>query len=944
MRKPPVCKGCPAEHDPCLVRGDGDNPAHIVVIGANPSGFSIGKNQAFYGNLGRLFAKFLDQVRRRGGKKFADLRVYTTYAALVGAYKPTASHVQHCQPNLQRELSLVQGVDGREPVLVPLGPLALSAVGVKAKKITDVVGRRMSTRITTPIGVRKFEVVPLLSMEHVSARPGTANVVLAGLLKAVKLGLGDEGTSSASLDEVTKGYVFPESIEELRELIDHIIGYYDEDGKAGPENWPIALDTETNTLEPYSHPSPRTLMVSVAWDTGKATTILLSHDETPYDRDAAWHEVQRLLQCPKPKVLHNWKFDQKFVEVVNAIPVNRVAWDTMLGEHYLDEDKKGLYSLKQLTPIYAPAYTGYDDALQQILRGDVDGTLRLKNDDIVTLARPEDRDADKWDKLVDAVKLRNRLKKKPAAKRTKDEKSNFTQAGKDIKALREELRIKLPTASKDGLDEGFAAVPLETILRYAAVDADVTRIIFVSQTNRLNRTNLWEEGLSVMKNLYLPGSRVLSDMEYHGFKIDRDRLGTLWNEVEERMNQAKEEVALRFDPNLNLNAAGQVAEAMVRLGFEALPGVEQGTTGKDSLKQYVEYYDPADPRHIFADMVLQYRECHKTLNSFLKPIREFSAADGRVHAGFHLNGTSTGRLSSSNPNMQNVPKITCRKTRKNPDTGEDDVVFPGFNIKNLFVPSKPGNVIVNCDIAGAELRVYTAYSHDQLMIDALNKGMDVHSMVTSKVYKIPYDVVKGTKDSDPDIATKRTNCKRTVFGTFYGAGPYKIAEQINSTFEEAKELQTYLFTEFPALPQYINSVTEQVQMKQMVKTYFGRCRRFRMAHMTDKHFQDAKREAVNFLIQSTSSDLVLSQLCEVSDNLAELGGQMLITVHDSLVFELPEENVSKLFDFLDYWIVDRVKEKFSWLPVEFAYDVEVGPAYGSVKEIKRKKKADAAAS
>jgi DNA polymerase I-like protein with 3'-5' exonuclease and polymerase domains/uracil-DNA glycosylase len=928
----------------------------MVVIGQAPSGFSIGKDKAFYGQQGRLFMKFLSHILKRDNGKYANIRIYATYSALVGAYKPNVYHVQACQGNLHKELSSIRGINGREPVLVPLGPLALSSIGVKARKITDVVGRIMSTQIRTPMGDRTFDVVPLLSMEHVGSQPGTANVVLAALLKAVQIAAGEEGVGTLiPLEDVTKDYVFPQTIEEVTSLVDLILPYTDQNGRNSSDNWPIALDTETNTLEPYRHPDPRTLMLSVAWDRGKAATILLDHAKTPYDREEAWIQVRRLLECPKPKVFHNWKFDYKFLERVNGATVNRVAWDTMLGEHYLDEDKKRMYSLKQLTPIYAPMYTGYDDTLQKVLRGEDDGTLRLKNVDISTMSCPVDRDRPAWDALVAAITERKTIGAITAANRTKKEKAEFIKAGEDIKDLRETLKIKKPATKKEvGAEvEGFAAIPLDTILQYAGVDADVTRIIFIAQTARLRRTNLWEEGLAVMKNQYLPASYVLSDMEYGGFEIDTGHLSALKNGVQERMDEAAKYVSVHFSTGMNLNSPAQVAKLMQGLGFENLPGIEPGTTGKDALKKFIKHYPESDKRYQFAAAVLQFRECHKTMNSFLNPIGEFAAGDGRVHANFNLHGTSSGRLSCSRPNLQQTPKITARSIKKNPETGKDEVVFPGFNVKKLFVPSKPKHLIVNCDISGAELRVYTAYSHDKMMIDALNKGMDVHSLVTSKVYKMPYEQVMELKDAgDPEITKKRTNCKRVVFGSFYGAGPTKIAEQIESTFEEAKALRTFLFTEFPALPQYINDVTEQVRSRQMVKTYFGRCRRFRMAHMTARHFQEAKREAVNFLIQSTSSDLVLSQMCEAARHLKELGGRMLITVHDSVVFEIPEDVVRLetaeidgkkklvdtrgiLHDFFDHWIVARVKEKYPWLPVAFEFDIEIGPSYGEVKSVIR---------
>ncbi len=717
------------------------------------------------------------------------------------------------------------------------------------------------------------------------------------------------------------------------------------------------MDTETNTLYPYFHPDPKTLMLSVAWDEGKAATILLDHPKVPYDPKEAWKHVERLLLSPKPKALHNWKFDKKFIENVGGIQVNRVVWDTILGEHYIDEDKKGFYGLKQLTPIYAPAHQGYDDVLQTTLRGDEQvlgdddeekeegeqkevETLVLSNEELLdrakTLVCPDGRSTESWGALVNSVTVYTAIKKIQKKKRTLEQQSDFLRHGNDIKRLRTELKVEKPakkskkaTKKKTG---GFEEIPLDVILSYAAADADVTRIILKSQMARLGNTNQWEDASRVMKYLYLPASRVLSDMEWNGFKIDIEELSRLKEAVTERMNVAKEVIASKFDPTVNVNAPQQVAELMAKMNFGTIPGEETSGTGKDILAKYEKMYEEDDPRHIFCNKILEYRECHKTLNTYLKPIGRFSAADGKVHCKFNLNGTSSGRTSSSTPNMQNQPHITARKTKKGSD-GKDIVIHPGYNIKRLFIPSVPGNVIVNVDIKGAELRVYTAYANDEIMIDTIRKGMDIHSMVTSKVYKIPYEEVQAKKETDPDIKKKRINCKRIVFGILYGAGPWTLSKQIESTVQEAEELQRYLFTEFPAIKQYVTQVIQQVERQGSVQTYFGRRRRFRLAHVDKKLMSEAKREATNFLIQSTSSDLVIAQLCEISDNLHELGGKMLITVHDSYTLEMPEKNLHLLPAFMDHWITDRVAEKYDWLPVPFLYDMEAGPTYGDLEPL-----------
>jgi DNA polymerase I-like protein with 3'-5' exonuclease and polymerase domains/uracil-DNA glycosylase len=995
FKKSSLCEGCPAFYDPCLDSGAGDDPAHLIVVGSAPSGFSVGNRQPFFGREGRLFKDMLKTIRQYQGGKYKDVKVYYTYAVKAGAYEPKAGHLSHCQVNLQRELNRIRGaIPRRNPIVVPLGPVAAKAVGVKMRRIADVIGREMTVTVadSSPQGYRKLIVVPLLSMKHVLAKLGTANVVMSALLRATQLAC-DPEVKPKSLDEVTKDYVFPQTIDEVKNLVDHIIGYYNPERGTGPEDWFISLDTETNTLRPYSHPDPKTLMLSVAWDDGKAASILLNHPECPYDPMEAWAHVERLLRCPKPKVLHNWKFDQKFIETRRAIEaaklqeiaagkfdvdfmrrqistfrVNNVAWDTMLGEHYIDEDKKGHYRLKQLVPLYAAEYQGYDETLQNFLRGkeedeersvEVEDTsngdeyppLYLTDDELsdyivyvsvngINTGRPDDD----WDKLAQAVSTKDTIQKVKAKERTEEQLKQLENARAEIKTLRKTMNIVSPkkeSAKKvvGTADEGFQHIPLGTLRKYAAADADVTRLILKSQTVRLHNTELYEEGVGVMKSLYLPGSRTLSAMEYRGFTVDQEHLEKTVFEVEKRLASAESYVHAKFDPSLNLNSPKQISAYMGKLNFASLDSGDTGGTGKDILDQYMEKYAEDDPRHQFCLQLLEFRESHKTLNTYLKPIRRFSKADGKVHCGFNLNGTATGRLSSSKPNMQNIPLYAARRAKEGAD-GKEIVVHPGYNIKKLFVPSKPGNLIVNVDIKGAEIRVYTAYAHDEAMIDSLNKGIDTHSWVTSMVYKdkLTYDQIQAGKETDPTIKKWRTDCKKVFFSTLYGGSEYKIRQLISSTLEYARELQQSIYASLPKMRAYVDDVALQVHNRRILKTLFGRCRRFRLAHVTSEMMAEAIREGTNFLIQSTSSDLVLSQLCEIDEHIHEIDGELLITVHDSLTFEIPDQSVPLLFPFLDRWITQRVKERFPWLPVDFLYDVEIGPSYGELKPLRRPKK------
>lgn len=936
MKKRKGCVGCPAEFDPCLWSGAGDNPTHLIVVSDRPSGLSIGQDEVFYGETGRLFRRLMAMVKKYQGGKYNEVKTYCTYAVLAGAYDPTAKHRRQCQPNLLRELSTVQGIEGREPVVIAMGITALKSLGIPAKKISKVVGRTLTMRQLTPGGMRTMKVIPTFEMRSVSAQPGFTNIVVAALLLATQLAMGDTDGKEIPLEVLTKDYIFPKTLDEVKKLVDHVIDYYDPDKGLGPDRWSIALDTETNTLYPHSVENPKTLMASVAWDDGKAGTILLDHEEVPYDPAEAWKHVERLLRCPKPKAFHNWKFDRKFLETLEGYHVNNVVWDTMLGEHYIDEDKKGHYGLKKLTTIYAPAHTGYDDKLHEILRGGMEseeGIFVVSEDQVLDApVAPEGRDQYDWDALVEAINARREEIQKPTNRR---DKVILKELKQEIDQTYKRLDLKKPkkkSKKKKEEDSGFEKIPLDIILQYAGVDADVTRMIMKSQLHRVAAANTGEEARSVMRNLYLPGSRTLGDMEFVGFKLDKDYLEKVDHAVSIMLRETEKRLKSDFDSSVNYRSPIQVVKLMTRMNFERIPGAAPSSTGKEVLERYIKHYKNEDPRKEFARALLEFRSADKAKSGFLNKLRKLSMHDGRIHTTIHLNGTTTGRTASSNPNTQNLPPYMCRIVHKD-DNDKEVVKHPGFNIKKLFIPSSPDNVIVNADIRGAELRVYPAYSHDEKMIETLLAGRDVHSFTASEIYRLPYETVNTERHYDKEMKKKRDIAKRVVFGIFYGAGAYKIAEQINCTKEEAQRIINLLFTAFPALRRYIADTKAQVRSKQVVMTHFGRLRRFRLAHTSRQHFAEACREAVNFLIQSTASDLVISQLCEVSDHLPELDGQMLITVHDSMVFEMPEKNVDKLKPFLDHWITERVAEKFDWLPVPFEYDVEVGPSYGELKEM-----------
>ena len=294
--------------------------------------------------------------------------------------------------------------------------------------------------------------------------------------------------------------------------------------------------------------------------------------------------------------------------------------------------------------------------------------------------------------------------------------------------------------------------------------------------------------------------------------------------------------------------------------------------------------------------------------------------------------------------MQNVPKKLA-----------------GYSIKKIFIPDEPSMAFVNCDAKGAEVRIFSAYSQDQELIKSLNDGMDTHSFFADAIvsavraesgatevlesmgldnsYPLTYDdfnnreTLKQTNPVYGEMVDKfRTAIKRVVFGILYGAGSKKIAETIGINLSQAQAIIEMLFQLYPSIPAYIERTKWELNTFGLVETYFGRRRRFGVKGATGFLRSRAERQAVNFKIQSTSSDIVLSSLIEIEKPLErDLGGRLLLTVHDSIGFQLPKKYVSQLPAFVEQYLNIKAGTKYPWLPVEFKWDYELGPSYGELK-------------
>jgi uracil-DNA glycosylase family 4 len=916
-----ACNGCDLFYKRRVTGQGAFGKVDILLLGESPSSWSVHNEQVFYGRGGRIIRQVWRELKdldaKRGGHlKMAHLKKWETYAVQCQVEEgrdqnatATAATVHRCSHYLRAKLH-----NCKPKIILAFGATALRSLGYKSDKFMEARGRLLDVEIDGVV----YKVLPTFSTKHLVAKTGLYNLFYADFVRAVRIAGGvDEVGANTTLEEITKEYRIPKTVEEVGELCDHIINYVVEGAKTAAQ-CAIAVDTETNTVNPHRRDA-KLLCISFAWDTGRSCAIPLFHKEatwTPQELEAVVAHVQRVLACAKPKVFHNAKFDLKFIELRYGWRVNNVQWDSLLGEHLLREDMSGSYSLKTLGRSYFPMFGSYADKVHELAEKMTPEEVGLYS-------------------VLDGVK-----KGKPKKDVVGIEEGQLYLYSK--KEMEQYLFGTKRERKKKVFDAGYERVPIDTLLIYAAVDTDLTRRLLRHQFARAQAENFIGSARGLMASHCIPASRALGKMEFDGFRVDRPYLDKLEVDLGKIVEDKRKLLEAYWAPTsmsrkgveFNPNSTQHIEQVIFQTGVgpdEVTQAAYRKAVDRFAVKNKSGFYktDKKTLKGIaeqtkcpFSKALLEYRAAHKALSGFVKDIKDLSEYDGYLHTSFHLHGTSTGRLSSSNVNMQNQPKKLA-----------------GVNIKKIFIPDDPDEeVVFNVDWKGAEIRVFTAYAPDQQLIDALNAGQDVHSWFTQEIYGIPYEEVEAKKEDTDYIVPGhgitmnmlRTTVKRVVFGILYGAMAKKIAETASISEEMAQGVIDKLFERFPSLKNYMDEVVAQIHQHGFVETLFNRRRRFPLQSVNGFFRGQAERRGKNMKIQSTSSDIVVGQLIEIFEHIRELGGRLAITVHDSIVGTIKKKLLHQAKAFFDLYCVKRVREKCPWLPVDFAYDLAVGPSYGEV--------------
>ena len=444
------------------------------------------------------------------------------------------------------------------------------------------------------------------------------------------------------------------------------------------------------------------------------------------------------------------------------------------------------------------------------------------------------------------------------------------------------------------------AVDPEKLSEYAAEDADVTYRLYGVLEAKLRS----QEMLSICEEIEFPLIGVLAAMERNGIALDTAYLAELSTELDSTLAGLTETIHTHAGCDFNVNSTQQLS----RILFESL-GLPVKRKTKTGYSTDVGVLEALRRHHPIVEALLEYRQQQKLKSTYVDALPTLvNPSTGRVHTSYNQTVALTGRLSSSDPNLQNIPIRTELGTK----------------IRRAFVPGKADDLILSADYSQIELRIMAHVSGDRGLTEAFGGGEDIHTTTASKVFGVrPGDV---TRDM-------RRKAKEVNFGIMYGIGPFGLSTRLDISQAEAKEIISTYFDRFPGVKKYISGTIEDARKNGYVKTLLGRRRYF--PDINSRNFpvrSNAERQAINMPIQGTAADMIKIAMIRIHDALGGKTGahsvkrgpgertpvaRMLLQVHDELVFEVPRPEVDRLTGLVR-------SEMEAALPLDVPVIVDVG--------------------
>jgi len=443
--------------------------------------------------------------------------------------------------------------------------------------------------------------------------------------------------------------------------------------------------------------------------------------------------------------------------------------------------------------------------------------------------------------------------------------------------------------------EDFSAVAISDATFYAAEDAWMTFLLYGAIKKKMELSSLTHL-LKEAKNVEYPFVNVLLRMERLGIKIDKSKLISLKETLTDDLNALTKDIYVLAGSEFNIKSTQQLGVIL----FQTI-GLKGGKKTKTGYSTNEAVLNSLVNEHDIIPKILEYREYQKILSTYVDPLLKLAQADekSRIYTSFGQTGTATGRLSSRDPNLQNIPVRSSL----------------GRSVREAFV-AKEGYKLVSIDYSQIELRLLAHFSQDAALLEAFKNGVDIHLATSTILF------------GEAMAKEKRSFAKSVNFGLLYGMGPKKLSEELGISSSEAKEIITNYFASFPTVKNFLEGVQERVKIDGYVETILKRRRIFDYESANGMQKAAFMRESVNTVFQGSAADLIKLSMNQIDSMIREeeLDAFMLLQIHDELIFEIKEDKVEEVSKRFVHTMANVLE-----LEVPLECSVSVGDSWGELK-------------
>lgn len=898
---------------PCLW-GEGPTPCDVMVIGRNPGEFEDKIGRLFVGRSGAL----LDELLQAANIKRENVYITNVVKCFSPGNRPyTTEERNACKVHLDQEIAAV-----RPKVIITLGGDALEAITGQTQMM-KLAGQSIDFKDKNT--GHEYQVLASVHPSYILRNIGYKERALKHFEIFGKILRGDTVTRSPVK------YINIRTIDQFRKFM----------LKMSAQKT-IVFDTETTG---FDFLNDKILCYSFSWKENTAVVLPL----LGYKEEAIWKPeelaeinvaLKKIYADPSITwVAQNISFDAKFLKTA-GIEIAGPIEDTMLLQTLCDENAIDLKGLKAMAALYTDM-GNYDEPLNEY-------KTQLKIDRRKELQKVQ---KDIKDRIKDLKKM---LKKADDV--------TTIEINQDIVALESEL-ADLPKVNNDVT---YADIPVDILWYYAAMDADATMRVFNILTEKLydiSKIYAFSHNARPVTNmskyynrLVMKLRRVLDDMEYLGAQVDINYLHKLDEQYSKRLielndllletdavaetrkkllkkNQRKaeeryknlktvidykagatnkkpkftqKEYGVHYGKPVEFNMNSHDHLRILLFDVLGLTHPFPEKKGKAGLSTDKEVLEKLENAHFCVKILQENRKLSKLHKTYVLGQIKRADNNNRIHTNFNQHIVVTGRLSSSDPNLQNIP-------RANKD------------IKRAFI-TDPDWHIVQMDYGQAEFRMWAELAKDLDMINDIKSGLDIHRATAAQFWGIPEEQV--TKD-------QRSAAKFVVFGLMYGRGAASVARQVKIEVEEAEAIIEQFFMKYPTASRWLRVTRKFAQARGFSPGYFGRVRRLPYANMRDadqQKWSEAMRQAVNAPIQGGAADLTGMAMIKIYSELKahpEWKAHLILTVHDSIILEVHKDSLNEVVKMCHR----KMTEKFNNMEVPMEADIEIGPNWGDLVEI-----------